>query len=245
MKTALLLSGHMRCWEKVYPNTKKHILDVYNPDVYIATWDNEGYWTSPENDPEGLGINKNSPKLDVTGVMEAYNPIHISVFQQAKYLPIFLKAAEKYEPISVKIRPQNIISQFFLRLALLEIYFQLDDTYNYDQIIYMRPDMEFLQELPKFDFNKLNLINHPNHEGLGFGDMFLATNQGGMAAYYAELAGMDDIVRKINRFCPHMITEEIAKIIYQFGGRDYRVHNIAKNLQHTPNGQYQDYVKGL
>jgi hypothetical protein len=244
VKTALLMSGHMRCWEQVFPNTKKHILDVYNPDVFILTWDNEGYWTSPENDPESLGINKNSPKLDVNGVMQAYNPSNISVLRQSSFIKGFLAAGKTWEKISIKIRPQNILSQFFLRVSVYEFFRNIGA--EYDQIIFMRPDMEFLQELPKFDFSKMNFINHPNHEGNGYGDMFLATNAEYFDYFSSELACFDQHAEALNRFCPHLITKSIAdKLAYRVGA-EVEIHNIAKNLQHTPNGQYRDWnAKGL
>ena len=75
MKVALLLTGHMRCWQQVFPNTKQHLLDKYNPDIFIHTWDSEAYW-----DPHSQkGVTEGGPKLDVEAIRETYNPVHMVV----------------------------------------------------------------------------------------------------------------------------------------------------------------------
>ena len=42
MKVALCLSGQMRGYLKAYPSVKKNIIDVFNPDIFIHTWDDLG-----------------------------------------------------------------------------------------------------------------------------------------------------------------------------------------------------------
>jgi peroxiredoxin family protein len=41
MRTAFLLTGNSQTYEYCFPSTKKHILDVYHPDVFLCT--NEGH----------------------------------------------------------------------------------------------------------------------------------------------------------------------------------------------------------
>ena len=42
MKVALCISGQMRGYLKAYPSVKKNIIDVFNPDIFIHTWDDLG-----------------------------------------------------------------------------------------------------------------------------------------------------------------------------------------------------------
>lgn len=42
MRVALCISGQMRGYLKAYPSVKKNIIDVFNPDVFIHTWDHIG-----------------------------------------------------------------------------------------------------------------------------------------------------------------------------------------------------------
>ena len=44
MKVAVILTGHMRCWRDVLPNFKEKVIDRYNPDIFIHTWNEEGWW---------------------------------------------------------------------------------------------------------------------------------------------------------------------------------------------------------
>ena len=75
MKVALLLTGHMRCWEQVAPNTRQHSIDKYNADVFIDTWDQEAYW-----DPHSQkGITEGGPKLDALSIMNAYKPVYMNL----------------------------------------------------------------------------------------------------------------------------------------------------------------------
>lgn len=252
MKVALVLTGHMRCWEKCFPNTKERIIDKYNPDIYIATWDNEGYWTSPENDPEGHGINKQSPKLDISKIYDTYRPKTISVYEQNLYAPKFEKTAEQLQPYCKEIRSKNIVSQFFMIEQGLKHLTLLYPHLKYDMVIRMRPDLIFHEELPDFNPNIFNAIKHPNHEGDGIGDMFTATN---CSTAFLIMDALKYDYHKIainsKRFCPHLLMHTLANTsidaFHSFnsgeivGSKKLIIHDIPKTIQHTPNGQYQDY----
>ena len=44
MKVAIVLTGHMRHWKEVLPNFKQRFIDKYNPDIFINTWSEEGWY---------------------------------------------------------------------------------------------------------------------------------------------------------------------------------------------------------
>ena len=93
MKVALLLTGHMRCWDQVFPNTKQHIIDKYNPDIFIDTWDSEAYW-----DPHSAkGITEGGPKLDIAGIEEAYKPVVMNVDSYEQFEDNFVTRAKQFE----------------------------------------------------------------------------------------------------------------------------------------------------
>lgn len=250
MRTALVLTGHMRCWEKVFGNTKEMILDRYDPDVYIATWDNEGYWTSPENDPDGHGIVKSSPKVEFNKVFEAYNPVAMQVFNQEIVSPSFDAYSERMQKLSVQIRAKNIVSQFWM----IDKGFSMVPKNNYDAVIRMRPDLILPNGLPEMDPKNFNFIAHTNHEGRGVGDMFQFSNYWSMEVFNQALKDFEGYALLLNRFCPHMIMEKIGERIEALNssiairegidqvtiGRTI-VHPVEKILQHTPHGQYRDW----
>lgn len=241
MKTAVVLTGHMRCWQEAYPSIKEQLIDRYNADVFIATWDNLGYWTSPENDPENKGIHSESPPLNIPEVMDAYKPKIISVYNQEFMTPLFDEKVKQYEldKISVQIRPRNIVSQFWIQQQGLQSLLSCSD-YGYEYILRLRPDLVFLSQLPEFQKNKFYVINHPNHEGKGFGDMFLGMNfQYGFSYENSIKTGLFyKTAQSIGRFCPHLLTER-----YVGHENNVEVMNVAKTLAHTPNGQYKDWRK--
>jgi hypothetical protein len=66
MKVALCLSGQLRTAGKCFPSIKTHILDVYQPEVYIATDPNLNYHSS-------IGPGKNDVSFEE--IKELYKPI--------------------------------------------------------------------------------------------------------------------------------------------------------------------------
>lgn len=244
MKIALILTGHMRCWQDVYQNTYNRIIGRWDTDVYITTWDNEGYWVSPENDSEGRGVNKHSPQLDVNRVIEAYEPVKIEVLKQESFSPVFRSMEDWFKPYCKEIRPKNILSQFFLmERGLREIQNFL--PFQYDAVIRMRPDLLLHEELPEPSLEEMHTIAHPNHEGLGVGDMYMAGDYWSMSDYCEKRLGVANLMKQtiaMNRFCPHMLTQQSVDVICKENDLTHRTFNINKTIMHSPNGQYKDYT---
>lgn len=240
MKTAVVLTGHMRDWQTAGPGIQ-YLIERYNADVFIATWNNLGYWTSPENDPTNTGINIQSPPLDIGAVNDFYHPKGLLMYDQEIIMPFIDHQVDRYKlnEISVQIRPRNIVSQFWIQARGLESSCMLYDT-PYEYIIRLRPDLVFLESLPDFDRDTIYVLNHPNHEGNGVGDMFMAMpteaarvlvdviDHGLHLSYSQEM---------MKRFCPHLYTQKFIE------DEKHVVLNIAKTLAHTPNGQYKDWIK--
>lgn len=61
MKVALLLTGFVRTYQQTFPSIKQFILDKYNPDVYISSWDKTQ-----------LRSLENYDRVDKQGVVETY-----------------------------------------------------------------------------------------------------------------------------------------------------------------------------
>ena len=108
MKVALILTGHMRCWEQVAPNTRQHIIDKYNADVFIDTWDQEAYW-----DPHSeKGVTENGPKVDFGKVNKAYKPVRqMRIEPYGAYEQNFAERAKQFT--NFYHVPKNQISMWF------------------------------------------------------------------------------------------------------------------------------------
>ncbi len=234
MKVAVVLTGHMREWKTVFPNFKEKIIDRYNPDIFIHTWDNEGYWINSSE-----STNPHSPELDVAGVKKAYNPVGILVENFDDYDAVITQRASKFKNFSHK--PKNIVSMYYgisSGVHLLEKYCALTGV-KYDLVIRMRPDMILHEDLPEFDPNNFYTIYHKSGDGLGTGDMFQASSFFNILSFSKIGIMLEEIYEKTNLFCPHVLGDYFIKSL----GVPHVEINMNKTLQHTPNGQYNDWNK--
>ncbi len=75
MRVAVVLTGHLRCWKQVFPNFKEKIIDRYNPDIFIHTWDEEGWWIPGDKQNE-KGFFEGTPEIVDQDVIDAYKPLY-------------------------------------------------------------------------------------------------------------------------------------------------------------------------
>jgi hypothetical protein len=233
MKVAVILTGHLRCWHEVFPNFKQRILDRFSPDVWITSWHDEGYWLV-EEDARGV-LHQGSPKIIVEDVNAAYKPIKLIIEDLNQFLPYF---EQRVKPFTTYYhRPRNTVSMYYkvgTGMQMLERHVMMTGT-KYDLVIRMRPDMILHQDLPDLDPTHFYTIHHPNHMGEGTGDMFQAGSYEAVSAFCKIGTKLEDIYAQIGRFCPHMISEHWIKQL----GVSWKVIQIAKTIQHSPVGSYQ------
>lgn len=231
MRVALLLTGHMRCWNQVFPNTKQHIIDKYNPDIFINTWDQESYW-----DPHSSkGVTDSGPILDITGIEESYKPIAMTVESYDAYEKNFEERAKKYT--NFYHVPKNQISMWFKvgrGMTMVEDYMLLTGN-TYDIIIRMRPDLMFNEPLPEFDPNKFYTLGFRNHMGQGTSDMIQVGNFFSMSIFCKLLNLMPQLYQETGILCPHIISEHFIKRL----GLPWEEFMVNKTIMHTPLGEYK------
>jgi hypothetical protein len=235
MNTALVLTGHMRCWRTTLPYLKEEFIDKYNADVFIFTWDDEGYWVSPDRDPMSLGVNPKSPNVDLEELTEAFQPKGISVHSFENYRERFEENAKTFQPFAQEIRPVNIISQFYAIKHGLKMMF--DTQKFYSRVIRMRPDLVIHDTLPNFDHNTFYTLAHPNHSGKGTGDMMYVGNAFHMDRMMRISDNLEVYTQRLQRFCPHMFVEECI-VENEFPWMEM---SLNKTLMHTPNGMYRNF----
>ena len=140
MKLALLIYGHMRTYKKCYENLKKNLLNLYDIDVFIHTWDVIEAATRSWH-------NRHMEKLPLTEelfeeIKNIYNPISIETGTQEKiYNDVTLPgsalsyAGHKYMMIS----QNNVTEQ--------KIKYEKENNFKYDAVIKIRPDIRLLKPL--------------------------------------------------------------------------------------------------
>lgn len=231
MKVALLLTGHMRCWDQVFPNTKQHIIDKYNPDIFIDTWDSEAYW-----DPHSAkGITEGGPKLDIAGIEEAYKPVVMNVDSYEQFEDNFVTRAKQFETFYHV--PKNQISMWFKvgrGMLSVEEHMMLTGK-TYDLVIRMRPDLVFNESLPEFDSNKFYTLGYRNHMGQGTSDMVQVGNFFTMSLFCKVLYHLPQLYKETGLLCPHVISEHFIRRL----GLPWEEFMINKTIMHTPLGEYK------
>jgi hypothetical protein len=231
MNVAVVLTGHMRCWEQVYPNFKEHIVDRYNPDVFIHTWGDEAYW-----DPHSqAGIVEDAPEIDNEAIIETYKPIDFVVEDYNDHKEDFAKRAEFYT--NFYHVPKNIVSMLYkLGSGVLMLEDHMFKTgKQYDLVIRMRPDLTFNEPLPDFNPQKFYTLGYRNHMGQGTSDMIQVGNFFSMCLFSKVLHFLPQVYRETGLLCPHVISEQFIRRL----GLPWEEFMINKTIMHTPLGEYK------
>jgi hypothetical protein len=229
MKTAILLTGHMRCWETVFPNFKTTFIDRYNPDIFISTWDNEG-WYYPSSDK---GFNDKCNPIS-SEILAPYNAkmIEVENFNNKEYL--FTERSKQFT--NHFHFPKNIISMLY-RLhrggTMMEEYKGITGT-HYDLVIRMRPDLFFHQPMPDFDPNIFYTIDHKNHLNGGTGDMIQIGSWQNIIKFTKLFVYINEVYQSGGILCPHIITEEWIKLT----NMPHKEIYLNKEIIHSPFGAY-------
>lgn len=233
MKTAVILTGHLRCWKQVFPNFKERIIDRYTPDIFIHTWDDEAYWIPGDKQNE-TGIYEGAPEIVDQEVIDTYKPLYYVKEYWKEFNKHFEHCGTYFENFAH--RPKNILSMYYKLhqgVSLMEKHIaQLQN--NYDLVIRMRPDMIFHEDLPEFESNTFYTIAHRNHLGQGTGDLMQVGNVAQMMFFSKIICFIAPLYAQTKLLCPHVITEQHIKNL----GFNWKEFNINKTLMHTPKGAY-------
>jgi len=198
----------MRFWRKVFPNFQEYFIDRFEPDIFIHTWSNEGWWT-----PHDTGIDPASDVLDVDGLKQTYRPISCAVENMADLMPFFNERAKSFR--HAQGRPAGVISMFYktkMGVDLLEQYVAATGT-HYDLVIRMRPDVLLHQPMPEFDPNFLYTVEDRNHMRTGIGDMFQIGSLENVSKFARIVLELENIYRATNGLCPHITCEHWVRAI--------------------------------
>lgn len=233
MKVAVVLTGHLRCWRDVLPNFKEKIVNRYNPDVFIHTWNEEGWWIPGDKQNE-KGYFEETPLINRDEIIEAYQPKGLAIEDWKNYNELFEYRGSYYKNFAH--RPKNIISMFHKLnrgISMLEDYVSQTGEY-YDLVIRMRPDIIFHQDLPDFNNQKFYTLAHRNHLGQGTGDMMQVGNMLDMIIFSKASCYLNQLYMNTQLLCPHVLSSQWIDDM----GLPWEEFTIHKTLQHTPRGEY-------
>jgi hypothetical protein len=122
VKVAFLLYGCPRTYEFCFPSVKKHILDVYDPDVFICT------------DSEEEGMNK-------------YNPVFLEIRPEYEILGDAKRLRARFGESQVKNRELSS-SWKVLQCTLAKKRYEHINNFIYDVVLFGRFDAKYLYIQP-------------------------------------------------------------------------------------------------
>lgn len=150
MKIAVQLYGHMRTFRKCAPFLKKHILDHYDADVFIHTWDQTEHTSKTWYEEN---VKCQSEKVDDTLISllnELYAPKDLKVDTQNLSEETGYYGTHNEVQMSLQAIKYMTYSQFMAN-QLRENY-QKKHAITYDYVVVTRPDI--------MPFVKLDFANH-------------------------------------------------------------------------------------
>lgn len=186
MKIALCLSGQMRTYKMCYNNLKKHILEPFNPDVFIHTWSKTGIVTKVKL----LSIFQGNQQVTEKELQKMYSPKNMVI---EDFHNSYLEEIEgvRYPEILTKYVPPP-------GRASLPMYYKIKkcndlkceeenkNNFKYDLVIRLRPDLNILEPLPGEVLDNSHILWHSGKyidTGFMLSDRFAVSNSQNMDYY--------------------------------------------------------------
>lgn len=160
MKIALSLTGHMRNYDEVFHDLKKNILEKFDVDIYIHTYDTLGYTLNANRRSGSVGsyevdgFDKTSPSINEDHIRNLYKPktMIVEKWKEIESSMIdgcsFIKRERYRGPTENPMNPWCMFRKIYL--SWLDIQ---NSGKHYDYVIRHRPDM-FISTppIPEDDF---------------------------------------------------------------------------------------------
>lgn len=242
MRTALVLTGLPRDFERAAPNIFKNVIDRFSisrEDIYFSVWAQRGYWhpgdaaefksftdsgmvseTQIKKLYPGATIDMESfeeEKTQLSGILDGFPEVHIPSLNHSNYL----------------VRGINLVSMLYkiqrgLTLALLDP--------EVTHIVRTRPDMWLFRKAPRMPSNGLVIAKQSNHLGLGVGDNFHLGPRESHRPIMQALKNLPLLFEQTGGImCPHQILE--AALLAS--RTPFTQKRIKFQTFHTPGGMYK------
>jgi hypothetical protein len=223
MKLAFCLSGHVRNFSDCKESFVNHIVNQYNPDIFVHTWDEYGYGrngssTKPINEKTKLCIEKNKHLglAENTEILRGTSKIDQELFSDLNVKEIIIENYDEIEPDILRIAekvvikddidyPPNFISAMRKVKLCNELrkQYEKQNGFQYDVVIKARPDLVyqkvFIDENPKQFFTTIS-------QSYGFmSDIFYYSNSSIMDKFCTFYDLFETYIEKGYHFNPHRL----------------------------------------
>ena len=175
-KVAVHLYGHLRTFVECAPYLKKHLLDLYECDVFVHTWDvtehstKSWYQDSIKCDP--VEVKGDTLRL----VEDLYRPRRLSIEKQGKILEVGFFGTHSVDQIS-RTGLHNLVYSMRRSIELRQEYSR-ENNHEYKYSVVIRPDIMLHEDLDidrykqEFEFYPKSSIHFVNNS-----DFYLKDNK--------------------------------------------------------------------
>jgi len=216
-RVALCISGHFRDFEVAWPSLKRHVIDVYKPDVFAHAWsDSFGSFLHKKdrNHPSfRLGYDPNSqavPKHYIDMVARRLNPKALVTQDPdsiAQAVDDLLEANKQYEPDWEwhRSRPKYQMMHGRTQCIKLKQRYEQGHGFRYDRVIFTRWDIVHEEPLPAWAMSDHRVLIPARYSYVGPADIWAVGSSQQMDSYGSMLDQYDE-VKKTPGFCsdPHL-----------------------------------------
>lgn len=218
MKIALCLSGHIRNLEENYLSLKNNLLNFYDVDVFIHTWDTYGWRVDGidiTTQEDGFkGFDYYSGNINQIKINEILKPKKMVIDNYKDFESIFVEKSKSYTNLRCpdKDRPSNMASMWYkiMKCNELKKHYEEENNFKYDIVIRTRPDLVYFA--PIIDENILLLYKKavivPIVESHGFASDLMAVGSSKIIDIASNVYEHLDEINKSNCLMnPHNILE--------------------------------------
>ena len=185
-RIAVCLSGNLRSFKNCFNSLKTYLLDKYNCDVFISTWD---FIDNPGDNSH------NKTQSILNDIKTCYSPKKIEILNQIANM------GEKYRKYIIENgrSPNAMTGMFYLiyKADQLRQNFETQNNFKYDVVVRVRPDL-LLKENINIP-NDVNGVYIPNFgHWIGINDQFAFGDRDSMKEYANLYNCLDNICDKID-----------------------------------------------
>ena len=193
MKVCLLLSGQMRNADEVFPSFKSNLLDRYDTDVFISTWNSHNVHQS----------------------INLFNPISVDIENyeagfQSKWNQLVSHNESKLETNANLV---SMISMWYKTLRANQLRKKYESTmgFKYDLIIKTRPDIIIEEPIDLIQSDNL-VIPFGWDWSEGINDLMAWGNQSNMETYCELFYSFGSLANSMDKINPETMLKEYLKI---------------------------------
>jgi hypothetical protein len=241
MRTALVLTGLPRDFERAASNLRERVIERYSirpEDVFISVWTDRGYWY-PGDAAEKKSFFE-SGEVQVQQIESTYPESQIELENFGEKKSSFIKTLESYPEVylpsidhsNYMVRGINLISMLYkinrgLSLAL--------SNPNITHIVRTRPDMVIGNRLPMMSNRRVIVAKQSSHLGFGIGDNLHIGPSFAQVPIMNALTNLPKLFERTGGIlCPHLIMEAALNA----GRVPFVQRRISFETLHTPGGMY-------